>query len=114
MKTQSKIFVLENETNWETVGNGIDRQILGYDGQLMLVKVRFKKGAVGSMHEHFHSQSTMVVSGQFEFTVGNEKKIVKAGDGIYMEPDILHGCVCLEDGILIDTFSPMLEDFIKK
>ena len=46
----------------------------------------------------------MVVSGQFEFTVGNEKKIVKAGDGIYMEPDILHGCVCLEDGILIDTF----------
>mgnify|MGYP000054938251 FL=1 len=66
MKTQSKIFVLENETNWETVGNGIDRQILGYDGQLMLVKVRFKKGAVGSMHEHFHSQSTMVVSGQFE------------------------------------------------
>lgn len=53
MKTQSKIFVLENETNWETVGNGIDRQILGYDGQLMLVKVRFKKGAVGSMHEHF-------------------------------------------------------------
>ena len=47
MKTQSKIFVLENETNWETVGNGIDRQILGYDGQLMLVKVRFKKWGSG-------------------------------------------------------------------
>ena len=77
MKTQSKVFVLENETLWENVGNGIDRQILGYDGQLMLVKVRFKKGAIGSMHEHFHSQSTMVVSGVFEFTVGNEKKIVK-------------------------------------
>ena len=42
MKTQSKVFVLENETLWENVGNGIDRQILGYDGQLMLVKVRFK------------------------------------------------------------------------
>ena len=70
MKTQSKVFVLENETLWENVGNGIDRQILGYDGQLMLVKVRFKKGAIGSMHEHFHSQSTMVVSGIFEFTVG--------------------------------------------
>ena len=83
MKTQSKVFVLENETLWENVGNGIDRQILGYDGQLMLVKVRFKKGAIGSMHEHFHSQSTMVVSGVFEFTVGNDKKIVKAGDGIY-------------------------------
>lgn len=114
MKTQSKVFILENETTWEKVGNGIERQILGYDGQLMLVKVRFEKGAIGNMHEHFHSQSTMVVSGTFEFTVGDEKRIVKAGDGIYMGPDILHGCICLEEGILIDTFSPMREDFINK
>ena len=39
--------------------------------------------------------------------------IVKAGDGIYMEPDIIHGAVCLEAGILIDTFSPMRADFLK-
>ena len=51
MKTQSKVFVLENETLWENVGNGIDRQILGYDGQLMLVKVRFKKGEMKKVRQ---------------------------------------------------------------
>ena len=79
----------------------------------MLVKVKFEKGAVGTPHEHFHSQSTYVASGVFEFRVGDETVIVKAGDGIYMEPDIIHGAVCIEAGILIDTFSPMRADFLK-
>ena len=56
MKTCSKVFLLENEISWEQVGEGIQRQILGYDGQRMLVKVKFQKGAIGNAHEHFHSQ----------------------------------------------------------
>ncbi len=35
------------------------------------------------------------------------------GDGIYIEPDILHGCVCLEPGVLIDCFAPMRADFFE-
>jgi len=114
MKTRSKNYVLTNETQWEVVGEGVRRQILGYDGQLMLVKVEFQKGAIGAEHVHFHSQSTYVASGVFEFNVDGEKQVVKTGDGIYIAPDILHGAVCLEAGILIDTFSPMREDFLKK
>lgn len=86
---------------------------MGYDGQVMLVKVKFEKGAIGTPHTHYHTQTTYVASGKFEFTVGNEKKVVKAGDGIYIEPDILHGCVCLEQGILVDCFAPMRADFLK-
>ena len=78
---------------------------MAYDGQLMMVKVKFDKGAVGSMHEHYHSQATYVVSGKFELTIGDKKEILSAGDGYYVVPDELHGCVCLEAGILIDTFS---------
>lgn len=114
MKTRSKNFVLESETPWETVGEGLRRQILGYDGQIMLVKVEFEKGAVGNGHAHFHSQSTYVVSGVFEFHVDGEKQIVKTGDGIYIAPDVFHGATCLEAGTLIDVFSPMREDFLKK
>jgi quercetin dioxygenase-like cupin family protein len=55
-----------------------------------------------------------VASGKFEFTINGETKIVEAGDGVYMEPDVLHGCKCLEAGILIDCFSPMRQDFLKK
>ena len=113
MKTRSKTFILEKEKAWEPAGTGVTRQIMGYDGQVMLVKVKFEKGAIGTPHTHYHTQTTYVASGKFEFTVGNEKKIVKAGDGIYIEPDILHSCVCLEPGVLIDCFAPMRADFLK-
>ena len=85
---------------------------MAYDGQLMMVKVKFDQGAIGSMHEHYHSQATYVVSGKFELTIGDKKEIFSAGDGYYVAPDELHGCVCLEAGILIDTFSPVRADFL--
>ena len=30
------------------------------------------------------------------------------------EPNVVHGAVCLEEGILLDFFSPMREDFLKE
>lgn len=113
MKTTSDVWQIEKDMQWETVGEGVRRQIMGYDKDLMLVKVDFQKGAVGSLHAHPHSQATYVVSGKFELTIGDEKKVIEGGDGYYVAPDVLHGCVCLEPGILIDTFSPAREDFLK-
>lgn len=112
MKNQSKIFLIGSEIEWEDLGGGVSRQIMGYDDNIMMVKVKFKQGAVGSPHDHFHSQTTYVVEGAFEFMVGDEKKLVKAGDVIYMEPDVVHGTKCIEEGMLIDVFSPAREDFL--
>ena len=61
MKMCSEVFQFEKELKWENPGPGICRQIMGYDEQLMMVKVQFEKGAVGTMHEHHHSQATYVV-----------------------------------------------------
>ena len=98
--------------NWENPGPGIRRQIMAYDGQLMMVKVDFEKGAIGTPHTHYHSQTSLVVSGKFEVTIAGETKVLSTGDGYYVAPDQLHGCVCLEAGVLIDTFSPMRQDFL--
>ncbi|HBT34768.1 MAG TPA: cupin domain-containing protein, partial [Hyphomonas sp.] len=50
----------------EDIGNGMRRKILGYDNNLMLVKVWFEKGAVGPVHAHPHTQTAYVVEGKFE------------------------------------------------
>jgi quercetin dioxygenase-like cupin family protein len=113
MMVQSKEFQFENETPWEDVGNGITRQLYGYDDKIMLVKAKFEKGGVGALHSHHHSQVTYVDSGVFEMTIGDEKKIIRKGDGYYVPPHVVHGCVCLEAGMLIDVFSPHREDFLK-
>ena len=47
-------------------------------------------------HTHPHTQTTYVASGVFEFTTDGETKIVRPGDGVYMKPGILHGCICLK------------------
>ncbi len=48
----------------------------------------------------------------FEFTIGEEKKIVSAGDTLLKKNGIEHGCVCLEEGILLDCFNPMRDEFV--
>lgn len=112
MKSQH-LFVENSNINWEETGAGVKRKIMAFDENLMVVRVAFKKGSSGSLHKHYHSQITNIETGKFEILIGKEKKILKSGDVFYVPPDTEHGCVCLEDGILIDVFSPMREDFIK-
>jgi quercetin dioxygenase-like cupin family protein len=112
MKIQSKIIIQSDQLDWENIGGGVSRQILGYDNQIMMVKVKFEKGAIGALHQHVHVQTTYCVRGQFEFTIDGERRIVNEGDGLYIAPNLLHGTVCLEEGLLIDVFSPVREDFL--
>ncbi|MFY0625225.1 MAG: cupin domain-containing protein [Reichenbachiella sp.] len=112
MKRASEKYILADEMEWEVLGGGVSRKFMGYDNQIMMVQVKFEKGALGSPHKHFHTQATQCVSGKFEFIIDGQKQIVKAGDGVYIEPNLLHSATCLEEGILIDVFSPVREDFL--
>ena len=107
-------FNFAKEASFENLGGGVKRKILAYGDALMQVEVHFEKGAVGAMHSHVHSQLTYVLSGKFEFTIDGETKIVSAGDTLYKTPNVVHGCVCLEEGVLLDTFNPLREDFLAK
>ena len=111
-KDKSRVFVSNDAIDWQDMENGIKRKIMSYDDNLMLVKVAFEKGGIGTPHSHYHSQITHIESGVFEVQIGNEKQTLKAGDAFYIPPNVVHGAVCLEAGVLIDVFSPMREDFL--
>ena len=99
---------------WEDLGGGVSRQILGYDAQLMMVRVRFEAGAVGAVHHHPHRQVTLVESGRFRVEVGYEGRTLHPGDGFFAAPDVEHGVTALEAGVLVDVFTPAREDFLGK
>ncbi len=105
-------FVEDESMEWETVAPGMKRKIMGFDDRIMLVKVAFETGGIGTLHQHHHSQITYVVGGVFEVEIDGVKKILKGGDVFYVAPNLVHGAVCKEEGMLIDVFSPMREDFI--
>ncbi len=106
------MFVFNQDVVLEDLGDGIKRKVLAHSDNIMTVEVHFEEGAIGTMHNHPHEQLTYVLSGEFEFTIGDETKIVKAGDTMYKKPEIMHGCRCLKAGILIDNFTPMRRDFV--
>lgn len=112
MTAGKNVFIEDSKIPWEKAGEGVQRKIVAYDQRLMLVKVSFEAGGIGAIHEHFHSQITHIESGKFEIQIGDEKKMLSAGDAYYIPPHVLHGALCLEAGVLIDVFSPMREDFL--
>jgi quercetin dioxygenase-like cupin family protein len=111
--TSTAVFFESTTMEWEVVDDNIQRQIVGYDDRIMMVNVTFKKGGIGAIHHHPHSQVTYVAEGIFEVTLGDEKKVLKKGDSFFIPTNLIHGVVCLEAGMLIDVFSPLREDFIK-
>lgn len=113
MKYKSKAFLPESEMRWEPAGVNVIRQIMGYDDNLMAVKVLFEKGSEGAIHTHPHTQVSYIVSGRFEVNLGGEKREMEGGDSYYVAPDLEHGVQCLDKGIIIDMFSPVREDFLK-
>lgn len=110
---KNRIWNYNREIELEKCGEGVERKILAYTDELMCVENHFKKGAIGALHSHPHTQITYVVSGEFEFEIAGEKKIVKAGDSMLKKDSIEHGCLCLEEGILLDIFTPMRDEFVE-
>lgn len=109
-----KTFFINEAMDWEELGNGIKRKVMTWSDELMMVCVRFEKGAVGTPHRHdIHDQIAYVACGSFEVEIEGQKHILTAGDAYLAIKHQMHGAVALEDGsMLIDTFSPKRADFL--
>jgi quercetin dioxygenase-like cupin family protein len=115
IKMTNSNFYFEEDINVQTVEEGkVTRRIKAHDGKMMMVEVYFENGAIGYNHVHDHEQSTYCLEGEFEFIIGEENKIIKTGDTVYIPPMVDHGCrLKSERGRLLDVFTPQREDFLK-
>jgi len=108
----SEIFLHDSEQQWTDLGEGVMRKILVFNDELMLMKVRFKKGAIGAL-QHPHTQISYVSAGTFRYHIDGVDRILTAGDSCIIYSQLVHGCECLEEGELIDSFTPYREDFVQ-
>ncbi|MEO9005046.1 MAG: cupin domain-containing protein [Ginsengibacter sp.] len=109
---KGQAFITSADLEFEATEEGVKRKILAYDDALMMVAVHFEKGAVGTIHSHMHRQISYVESGRFEVIIDGNKKILEKGDSFLVGPELLHGVVALENGVLIDVFTPSRKDFL--
>ena len=111
--SDKKRFIEDADITLENLGEGISRKIIAYDESLMLVKVFFESVSIGSVHQHYHTQISYVEKGAFEVMINGEKRVLGIGGSFYVPHNTPHGVYCLEEGVLLDMFSPMRYDFIK-
>ena len=88
------------------------RSVLAHAPDLMVVRFALAAGDRGALHSHPHVQSTYVQSGRYRFTIDGQPSEVGPGDAFIIPSGAEHGCLCLEEGVLIDSFTPRRDDFL--
>lgn len=111
----SKYFAFHQEVPVQNPEPGTIRRVMGYSDKLMVCELQFQKGGGNvNLHSHPHDQITYIVSGELEFTVGEDKATVHAGDVVYMPGGTKHGVTAVfADSTIVDTFAPKRDDFLK-
>jgi quercetin dioxygenase-like cupin family protein len=113
-RTKMKYYTLPEDTVWTEVAPGNRRAVLSERPEMMLVAFSFEEGAVGALHSHPHTQVSYVAEGSFDVTVDGVTTRLDQGSSFIVAPNLVHGVVALSKGLLIDTFTPRRDDFLKQ
>ena len=93
---------------------GVYHRVTTCGERLMLCEVAFDAGAVAPVHAHPHEQISYIISGEVEFTIGDKTTTLVAGGSCVMPPDVPHGIICRHEALVLDIFTPLREDFLKR
>jgi quercetin dioxygenase-like cupin family protein len=76
-------------------------------GAVMTNFVTFEPDAPAPLHRHVEQQIAIVLSGELEFTVAGETRIMRTGDCVVIPPWVEHGGVAGPEGCTaLDVFTP--------
>jgi len=94
------------------IGEGITIRVVAGE-KIMFSFLDFEPGGVIDSHNHPHEQLGYVLEGEFELTIGDETRIVKAGDTYIIPGNITHrGASTGQAARTLDVFSPPREDYL--
>jgi quercetin dioxygenase-like cupin family protein len=109
--------IIENITTPEIVNEGLERRI-AYLDNLMVAVCDFTNGPMSHAdppHSHPHEQITYVVEGELFLFLDRNKHHLAPGDVFLVPSDLPHCIQTISKYVrLIDCFSPVRKDFIKK
>ena len=110
--TEQQYFAQPDATEWTVLEPGNTRRVLIHTPELMQVEFGFEKGAVGALHSHPHIQVSYVAEGRFEVTIAGKTEVIGQGGSFIVPSGLVHGVVALEQGRLVDVFTPHRADFL--
>jgi quercetin dioxygenase-like cupin family protein len=93
------------------VWNGVRaRAVRG--AEMTLSTVELDPGAIVSEHAHPNEQIGLVLQGSLTFTIGGERRELRAGESYVIGANVPHDAVAGADGCtVVDVFSPPRDDW---
>jgi quercetin dioxygenase-like cupin family protein len=99
-------FVHVDDLDALTVGRGLEFRPVLTD-TVMTNFVSFEPNVLTPIHHHAEQQIAIILSGELTLTVGDETKVVRAGDCVVIPPNVRHGGAAGPEGCeVLDVFSP--------
>ncbi|MBI9085647.1 MAG: cupin domain-containing protein [Desulfobacterales bacterium] len=108
-------IIRQSEATKTTIAEGRTR-FLAQTDRLMSAVIDFHDGPTDQPdppHEHPHEQISYVAEGEILFCVEGEKHHLTAGDLFTVPGNVPHSVQLLTEKVrLVDTFTPIREDFL--
>ena len=107
-------FISANELPKMELFPGALSGIVAGEG-LMLSFLEMAEASEVPEHSHPHEQAGLVLSGELQFRIGSEERILKPGEAFIVPPNVVHsGVVVKGPARVLDIFTPPREDYIDK
>lgn len=90
---------------------GVQFDLLAVGERLMVTRMLFKAGRTARAHTHPHEQAGYVLSGRFRQTIAGTSHELRPGDSYVIPRGTEHAMDVLEDGEVIDVFTPPRDEF---
>lgn len=108
----SRYFTSASERPRQTIFPGVHIHTAA-GVQMMLSYVDLEPGSVVEEHSHPHEQVGMVLEGRATFYVGDEERVLEAGDMYCIPGGVIHRVVALDEGAkALDIFHPVRDDYL--
>ena len=84
--------------------------------RMQLIWARFEPGGEYETHSHRHEQFSFILQGRMRLRVGDQERIVTAGDIWHAPPNVVHGGEILGDEpvIFVDCFTPIRQEILEE
>lgn len=99
---------------WRSVMEGVERKVLAYDDDCMLVLYRMGPKVQFPAHKHPHKQYTFVLKGSADVKTPGGVLHVEEGDSTLLAPGEEHQFTFGSgENLFLDVFVPMRKDFLQ-
>jgi quercetin dioxygenase-like cupin family protein len=107
----SRYFADQTDCSRHQIFPGVEIATLAGEG-MMLSLVEFQPHAVVEAHSHPHEQMGILLEGELEFTIGDERQVVKPGEMWRIPGGVVHKAVAGPNRVrALDVFHPIRDDY---